>query len=242
MEEYSDFFQSCILLARQETEGSPVSRAPFASGATLMGNNGKANSPQPSLPKSLEPSVAFADGGSSDFLQSCVLLARRETEGSLLPLYTGGAPSIREVDAKGVENSPQLYLPESAEPSEVYAGASTDFFGLHPNPRCVYRIGPEWVHVQPDDARPIASRSSKHWTRSAYFGYIDPVRFAENGGEPGPPHLWIGVIPGSLSVEAAKAAAARCQNVLAEADFPDVEIAFRESIYSRSAGGGGRRR
>ncbi|KAJ7680767.1 hypothetical protein DFH06DRAFT_428730 [Mycena polygramma] len=157
----------------------------------------------------------------------------------------------------GMEASPPPSLPKSLEPSEAYAGASTDFFGLPSNPRCVYRTGPEWL--QPDDAQPIIRETRpicNHPMKLVWpslgvqifealdelgvlWTSIDPVRFAEKGGEPGPLHLWIGVIPGSLSVEAVKVAAARCQNVLAEADFPDVEIAFRESVYSRSAAGGG---
>lgn len=65
---------------------------------------------------------------------------------------------------------------------------------------------------------------------------IDPVRFAEKGGEAGPLHLWIGVQPKSLSFKDAKAAAIGCKGILTNAQFPEIEIAFHESIYISSAG------
>ena len=54
-------------------------------------------------------------------------------------------------------------------------------------------------------------------------------------GEAGPLHLWIGVQPKSLSFKDAKAAAIGCKGILTNAQFPEIEIAFRESIYISSA-------
>jgi hypothetical protein len=65
---------------------------------------------------------------------------------------------------------------------------------------------------------------------------IDPVRFAEEGKEAGPLHLWVGVVPRTLSFKDAKAAADGCKKILADAQFPDIEIAFRESVFTRSTG------
>ena len=65
---------------------------------------------------------------------------------------------------------------------------------------------------------------------------IDPIRFAEEKGKAGPLHLWVGVEPKSLSLEGAKAAAIGCKRILANAQFPDVEIAFRESVFTQSTG------
>lgn len=65
---------------------------------------------------------------------------------------------------------------------------------------------------------------------------IDPVCFAEQGGKAGLLYLWIGVVPRSLSFEDAKAVADGCKEILANAQFHDVEIAFRESIFTQSAG------
>ncbi|KAI9439231.1 hypothetical protein H4582DRAFT_125232 [Lactarius indigo] len=65
---------------------------------------------------------------------------------------------------------------------------------------------------------------------------IDLVRFAEEKGGAGPLYLWVGVEPRSLSLEGTKAAAVGCKRILADAQFPDVEIAFRESVFTRSIG------
>jgi hypothetical protein len=73
-------------------------------------------------------------------------------------------------------------------------------------------------------------------SKEVKWSTIDPVRFAEVGKEAGPLHLWVGVVPKFLSFEDAKAAADGCKNILADANFPDVEIAFRESTFTRSAG------
>ncbi|KAF5357685.1 hypothetical protein D9758_007489 [Tetrapyrgos nigripes] len=64
-----------------------------------------------------------------------------------------------------------------------------------------------------------------------------PVRFTEEGEDQiSPLHLWVGVTPGSLLFEAAKAAAEGCKDILAQAGFPDIEVAFRESVVTWSAG------
>jgi hypothetical protein len=81
------------------------------------------------------------------------------------------------------------------------------------------------------DLRALRLRfSSLRWTS------IDPVRFAEAEGEPGPLFLWVGVIPRTLSRDDAEAAAARCKEILAEYEIMDVEIAFRESVFTRFTG------
>ncbi|KAH7887130.1 hypothetical protein F5I97DRAFT_1936641 [Phlebopus sp. FC_14] len=108
--------------------------------------------------------------------------------------------------------------------SNAYPGALSDFYGLPTNPVCGYRTidvwpvpkGPE-AQCVPQEARPVCKHPVK-WST------IDPVRFAEEGKEAGPLHLWVGVIPGPLSFEAAKVAADGCK-----------EIAFR-SVFSRSMG------
>lgn len=99
------------------------------------------------------------------------------------------------------------------------------------------------------EARPICShRSGDGWCTPGVAVYnfldslevrwttIDPVCFAEQGGKAGLLYLWIGVVPRSLSFEDAKAVADGCKEILANAQFHDVEIAFRESIFTQSAG------
>jgi len=66
---------------------------------------------------------------------------------------------------------------------------------------------------------------------------IDVVSFAEVGKkEQGPPVLWIGVKPQSLSRNDAHTAAVGCKQILESHQITDVEVEFRESIFTRSAG------
>lgn len=69
---------------------------------------------------------------------------------------------------------------------------------------------------------------------------IDPVAFAEQGQvKPFCPLLmWIGVYPESLSYHAAIAAAEAIKEILAQAGFPEIEVAFRESVVTRSVAPG----
>lgn len=70
---------------------------------------------------------------------------------------------------------------------------------------------------------------------------IDPVRFVEEGRPgiaPGPRSvfLWVGVMPGTLSRDDARKGAIRCKKILTRFHLADVEIAFRESIFTRTVG------
>jgi hypothetical protein len=67
---------------------------------------------------------------------------------------------------------------------------------------------------------------------------IDVVRFADVEKDPGPPVIWIGVMPASLSLEDAEAAAIGIEGLLAKFALTGflgvgVEIAFRESVFTR---------
>ena len=141
--------------------------------------------------------------------------------------------------------------------SQSYPGAFSDFYGLPTNPICIYRTGDEWsvpkgpeAYRIPREARPVFNHPLQDvWPKlhievyefldsvGVIWSTIDPVRFAEKGKkEASPIHLWIGVVPKSLSFEDAQAAAVGCKQILASAGFPDIEIAFRESLYIRSSG------
>lgn len=170
------------------------------------------------------------------FFSSCLDIARERCTGSLVsPTKTKDVPK-------------DILLP--------YPGALSDFYGLPSNPICVYRTGAEWPMPKgtqaqrvPREARPVCNHPIRAvWptlgeqvyefldSLDVKWSTIDPVRFAEEGGNPGLLHLWVGVDPGSLSLEDAKAAAIGCKQILAAAQFPDVEIAFRESVFTQSTG------
>jgi len=134
--------------------------------------------------------------------------------------------------------------------------AHHDFYGFPSNPLSIYHTGPAWplptgpdARGIPKEARPVCvHKIAPVWRQLGekiykYFDSvelkwtsIDPVRFAEAGKEPGPLFLWVGVVPRTLSQDEAKAAAARCKEILAEYGLIDVEIAFRGSFFMRTAG------
>ncbi len=181
----------------------------------------------------------------SEFFTSCISVANQQ-EGNGLPVSP--TTTIGNLDlAKDVSKDIL---------SQSYPGAVSDFYGLPTNPICIYRTGDEWPVPQgpeaqrvPREARPVFNHPLRDaWPKlhievygfldsiGVIWSTIDPVRFAEEGKEAGPVYLWIGVVPRSLSFEVAQAAAVGCKQILANADFPDIEIAFRESLYIRSSG------
>jgi len=167
----------------------------------------------------------------SEFYNSCVAVAEQQSLGT--PVSLTQSPLTSD-----------------------YPGALSDFYGLPSNPISVYRTGDAWpVPKGPQaqrvsrEARPICNHPIREvWptlgeqvykfldSLEVKWSTIDPVRFAEEGGKAGPLYLWVGVEPKSLSLEGAKVAAVGCKRILADAQFSDVEIAFRESVFTRSTG------
>lgn len=149
-----------------------------------------------------------------------------------------------------VDALPQL--PLGSDPYE----ARSDYYGLPSNPISIYHTGDPWPKPAPGDwprvpkeCRPISIHPiAPVWRKlgrqiyehfdSIYLRWtsIYPVRFAQVGKEAGPLFLWVGVMPRTLSHQDAKDAAVRCKQILAESQITNVEIAFRESVFTRSAG------
>ncbi|KAI0261162.1 hypothetical protein BC834DRAFT_925619 [Gloeopeniophorella convolvens] len=102
-------------------------------------------------------------------------------------------------------------------------------------PRPVYghAIGPTW--------RSIGERTYRYFDSiSLEWTSINPLAYA-NAGEAKPfcsLVLSIGVKPCSLVYDAAVGAAAAVREILAEAGFPDIEVAFVESVVTRSVAAG----
>ena len=124
---------------------------------------------------------------------------------------------------------------------------------------CIYKSGPAWpertgLEAQPyiRELRPVYGHSiTNSWfdigtdiykcldSRSVQWTSIDPVGFA-NAGEDTPfcPLLmWIGVRHKTLSFDNAVSAANAVKDILCKAGFPEIEVAFRESVVTRSVGG-----
>jgi hypothetical protein len=146
--------------------------------------------------------------------------------------------------------------------SYSYSEAYSDYFGFPSNPVSIYHTGDLWpkpFEVARDHwPRPFAQRVPKEarpiyihplapvWRELGrqiyqYFDSvdlkwtsIDPVCFAEVGEETGPLFLWVGVMPRTLSRKDAENAALHCKQILAKSQITGVEIAFRESVFTRS--------
>ncbi|KAI6145484.1 hypothetical protein BKA82DRAFT_129538 [Pisolithus tinctorius] len=141
-----------------------------------------------------------------------------------------------------------------------YPAAYKDFYGLPSLPPCIYKSGPAWrERTGPEayritrEARPVYDHPiADQWhaigtsiyqfldSKGVKWTSIDPVGFAEEGEvEPFCPLLmWIGVHPKSLVYDAAVAAAEAIKKILTQAGFTGIEVAFRESVVTRSVATG----
>ena len=146
----------------------------------------------------------------------------------------------------------------SSRLTDRYPAAYKDFFGMPSGAPCIYKSGPAWPeHQGPQaqrcirEARPVYGHPiACSWIKigadiyryldscSVKWTSIDPVAFA-NAGEKTPfcPLLvWIGVKHETLEFDDAVATANGIKDILSEAGFPEIEVAFRESVVSHSVG------
>ncbi|KAF8844164.1 hypothetical protein BDN67DRAFT_987988 [Paxillus ammoniavirescens] len=133
------------------------------------------------------------------------------------------------------------------------------YSGLYSSPTLVYRTGTApWIMPTGPEARrqfkelrPVfGHKLHVIWTelgpkvcqlldsRGVLWTFIDIVRFIKVGeGETvGPIVLWIGVAPETLFGEDAHTLANGCPDLLKEFGITGVEVEYRESIYTQSAG------
>lgn len=151
-------------------------------------------------------------------------------------------------------------MPVGLRLADSYPAAYKDFYGLPCFPPCVYKSGPAWrentdvegyrICRQPRPVydHPIADQWCTIGTsiyklldlRGVKWTSIDPVAYAE--AEKVVPFcpllMWIGVQPESLLYDDAVAAAAAIKEILDQAGFPEIEVAFRESVVTRSVASG----
>ncbi|KAG8910824.1 hypothetical protein FRC02_006996 [Tulasnella sp. 418] len=139
-----------------------------------------------------------------------------------------------------------------------YPYAFTDFFGS--GTPCVFKTGPKWpIAVGPESqkivraARPIYKHPiAPTWLKTAWtivarldslqvnWNTVNPLAYA-NAGEAAlicDFVITIGVQPGSLAYAAAVAAANAIDEILQNAGFPEIQVAFIESVYRRHVSGG----
>ncbi|KAI0056985.1 hypothetical protein BV25DRAFT_1831617 [Artomyces pyxidatus] len=142
--------------------------------------------------------------------------------------------------------------------TDKYPNAYSDFYGS--GTPCVFKTGPDWrVREGPQaqgivrEARPVYRHAiGRTWlsigkricddldSTGVKWTSVNPLAYADAGqAEPFCPFiLSIGVQPRSLLYDAAVAAAAVVKTILADAGFPAIEVAFVESVVSRSAAAG----
>lgn len=152
--------------------------------------------------------------------------------------------------------------PHQSSPSLSRQEADFYYAGLPSNPILVYRTGSTpWEEPEGPEAyrelkelRPVfGHKLGTVWTEvapqvisyldaaSVLWTSIDVVRFAmvKQADVVGPVVLWIGVIPGTLPEPDAKPVAHSCLAALERFGITDVEVEFRESVYTRSGSAAG---
>ena len=149
-------------------------------------------------------------------------------------------------------------VPKATRLTDNYANAYSDFYGS--GTPCIFKSGPSWrIREGPQaqgierEARPIYRHAIEPMWRSigkriydkldsidVKWTSINPLAYAD-AGEAKPfcsLILSIGVKPHSLLYDAAVAAAAAVTGILAEGGFPAIEVAFVESVVTRSVAAG----
>lgn len=187
-----------------------------------------------------------------NFLDFCIALSReriqrsesflrltdRESSSDSLSEDSASAPSVRQFPAPPKEST-------------------SYYFGLYSSPQLVYRTGTTpWkrptgfeAYCQRKELRPVfGHKINGVWkdlgpkvcqlldSKEVLWTSIDVVRFKDDTGPIGPVVLWIGVVPETLSTEDARTSANNCLDLLKEFGIADVDVEFRCSIYTRSAG------
>ncbi|EJD04750.1 uncharacterized protein FOMMEDRAFT_119956 [Fomitiporia mediterranea MF3/22] len=142
--------------------------------------------------------------------------------------------------------------------TDRYPNANSDFYGS--GLACIYKSGPSWPVCKGPEAqgivrelRPVIGHAiGSKWLSIGQLIYesldsihvkwtsIDPLAYANEGeARPFCPLIVsVGVEPQSLLYDNAVAAADGVKRILAEAGFPDVEVAFVESTITRSVAAG----
>lgn len=183
---------------------------------------------------------------SADFLTTCLAVAH-------FHFHTPN-PVVSDLDF--TEDVADCTPRPSIRDSDSNFEAQSYYFGLPSRPASVYQTGAPWkkptgLEAQRvlNEARPICNHPiADVWDElgpqvpeyldsvNVKWTTIDVTRFAEVEKDAGPVYLWVGVKPGALSRVNAEAAAVGCKELLKEFQITDVEVAFRESVFTRSAG------
>ena len=170
---------------------------------------------------------------STDFLTACTDLA-----GALIQQHWTPNPHATTIADDALFEAQAYYHGLPSNPISLYhtgapwkrpTGPEAYHVRKEARPICKHPIADVWDKLGPHVPKYLDSVAVK-WTT------IDVTRFADIGKDPGPVFLWVGVKPGSLSRKNAEVAAIGCKKLLMEFEITDVEVAFRESLFTRSFG------
>ena len=186
---------------------------------------------------------------SPESLDRCIDAARRDAAPPTSPTTAVGALSS---DEGLVDNSKDVTSSSSSPYTVSELEAKSYYAGLPSNPVLVYRTsttpwrqptGPEAYRELKRLHPPLSGhkfagvwkelgRKVCDWLNSTGVTWtsVDVASFAKVDEPPGPPVVWVGVEPGSLSGKDAHTAAVGCKELLESYEITDVEIEFRESI------------
>ncbi|KAG8893234.1 hypothetical protein FRB99_002117, partial [Tulasnella sp. 403] len=194
----------------------------------------------------------------NEFYEECVDISTQLRNQSSISTASTPVPPTAYTFGK-LDSNKGSVVSDSSRLTDNYPAAYKDFFGLPSGAPCIYKSGPAWPERKGPqaqryarEARPIYGHPiADSWlkigadiyklldSRNVKWTSIDPVAFA-NAGEKTPfcPLLmWIGVRHETLLFDDAVAAARSIKDILSQAGFPDIEVAFRESEVTHSVAG-----
>ncbi|KAJ3976896.1 hypothetical protein EV361DRAFT_944887 [Lentinula raphanica] len=127
---------------------------------------------------------------------------------------------------------------QTARLTDNYPNDYTDFYGS--GTPCIFKTGPEWPTRKGPEARHFvreARHIHRHHIQDIQWTSLNPVAYANAGDAKAFCSfvLSIGVKQYSLFYDAAVAAAEVVHKILADTGFPTIEVAFVESVVTRSA-------
>ena len=189
---------------------------------------------------------------SAAFLESCIALARRNSQGPPLSptdfsnsLYTANISSssppyiISEVEATfyyaGISRSPpKLVYRTSKDPFVIPKGPEAYRLLKHLYPVYDRKFGNKWKDI----CLKVRDLLDK---QHVCFSTIDLVRFRtvpdqQKPAVISPAVIWVGVLPDSLTGKDAFNSANTILALLKDEGIAAVDVEFRESVFSRSAG------
>ena len=193
-----------------------------------------------------------------EFIACCLAIGPPKRLSPVSPTDTLGSITASSSGKLALSDIGEVMPTDGVHLTDKYPNAYSDFYPS--GTPCIFKSGPDWpIRKGPQaqgierEARPVYSHTIGPTWRSIaeeIYQYLDsislkwtsinPLAYA-NAGEAKPfcaLILSIGVKPHSLLYDAAVAATIAVKKILGTAGFPDIEVAFVESVVTRSVTAG----